>query len=59
MHHDSIHIQRELTWLMDAIYKLSPEEFRPDAASATIHPKIYVLKIDGGYFLCQCVVTHV
>jgi|TARA_B110000208_G_C11701769_1_gene406117 hypothetical protein len=49
MHHDSIHIQRELTWLMDAIYKLSPEEFRPNAASATVHPKIYVLKIDGGY----------
>ena len=49
MHHHPTHIQRELTWLMDAIYKLSPEEFRPDAASATVHPKIYVLKIDGGY----------
>ena len=49
MHHHPTHIQRELTWLMDAIYKLSPAEFRPDAASATVHPKIYVLKIDGGY----------
>jgi len=49
MHHHPTHIQRELTWLFDALYKLSPEEFRPDGASATVHPKIHVLKIDDGY----------
>ena len=35
MHLNSTHIQRELAWLLDAIYKLSPEEFRADAAGAT------------------------
>ena len=45
----SMQIQRELTWLLDALYKFSPEEFRPDGASATVHPKISVLKIDQGY----------
>ena len=49
MHLNSTHIQRELTWLFDAIYKLSPEEFRPDGASATVQPKISVFKIDHGY----------
>jgi len=49
MQHHSIQIQRELTWLFDAIYKLSPEEFRPNEASATVQPKISVLKIDHGY----------
>jgi hypothetical protein len=49
MHLHSIHIQRELTWLLDAIYKLSPEEFRPDGTSNTVHPKISVLKIGEGY----------
>ena len=49
MQHHSIQIQRELTWLLDALYKRSPEEFRPDEESATVQSKISVLKIDHGY----------
>ena len=49
MHLNSTHIQRELAWFLDAIYKLSPEESRTGAAGETVYPKIHVFKIDDGY----------
>lgn len=49
MHLNSTHIQRELAWFLDAIYKLSPEESRTGAAGTTVYPKIHVFKIDQGY----------
>lgn len=42
-------IQRELTWLLDARYKLNPYEFRPDAACPKTLPSISVLRKADSY----------
>jgi hypothetical protein len=42
-------IQRELTWLFDARYKLNPCEFRPDGACPKTLPRISVLREADSY----------
>ena len=38
----SIEKQLELTWLIDALYKLNPSEFRPDGVSLEGLPKVMI-----------------
>ena len=42
-------IQRELTWLIDARYKLNPGEFRPNGACPKTLPKISVMRETDRY----------
>jgi hypothetical protein len=45
----SLEKQRELTWLIDALYKLNPSEFRPDGVSLESLPKVMITSEECSY----------